>query len=67
MTLRHESHNINARIEPYFKEAEEERLEEAVKGMTPDEREIYLNRVANLYLAELKKIIDLREEYWRER
>ena len=58
---------MKTKIEDWARDSEEERLEEIVKGMTFEEREKYLNCVANRYLAELKKVVDLREEYWKKK
>jgi len=51
--------NLKLRIIDYFREREEARLEEAVKNLTPEERKVYLERVANRYLAQL----ELRRHY----
>ena len=44
---------MKTKIEPYFSERENERLYKKVHGLRQEQREQYLERVANLYIAEL--------------
>ncbi len=42
---------MTEKIEPWFREREGRRLEEKVKGMTPEQREEYLKNEADIYIS----------------
>lgn len=52
------------RIELYFREQEEKRLEEKVRCMSQTTREEYLNRIATLYLKEVSGKALIKDIYF---
>ncbi len=52
------------KIENYFREQEEKRLEEKVRCMSQTTREKYLNEVATLYLKEVSGKALIKDIYF---